>query len=59
MVQYYTTESDQPMFNKYRVSLVPTLVILNSSGSEVYRHEGLLPKDQLVSTLKGMNFIRD
>ncbi len=59
MVQYYTTETDQPMFNKYRVSLVPTLVILNSSGSEVYRHEGLLPKDQLVSTLKSMNFIRD
>lgn len=59
MVQYYTTETDQPMFNKYRVSLVPTLVILNSSGSEVYRHEGLLPKDQLISTLKSMNFIRD
>jgi hypothetical protein len=38
---------------------VPTLVILSSSGSEVFRHEGLLPKDQLVSTLKGMNYIRD
>ena len=59
MVQFYTTETDEPMFKKYRVSLVPTLVILNSSGSEVFRHEGLVPKEQLVSTLKGMNAIRD
>jgi thiol-disulfide isomerase/thioredoxin len=59
MVQYYTSETDEPMFKKYRVSLVPTLVILGPSGSEVYRHEGLVPKEQLVSTLKGMNAIRD
>jgi thiol-disulfide isomerase/thioredoxin len=59
MLQFYTNETDEPMFKRYRVSLVPTLVILNSSGSEVFRHEGVLPKDQLVSTLKGMNFIRD
>ena len=59
IVQYYTTETDEPMFKKYRVSLVPTLVILSSSGSEIYRHEGGLSKDAIVSTLKGLNIIRD
>jgi thiol-disulfide isomerase/thioredoxin len=58
-VRYYTTETDEPMFKQYRVSLLPTLVILNASGSEVYRHEGALSKESLVSTLKGLNFIRD
>jgi thiol-disulfide isomerase/thioredoxin len=58
-VRYYTTETDEPMFKQYRVTLLPTLVILNASGSEVYRHEGALSKESLVSTLKGLNFIRD
>jgi thiol-disulfide isomerase/thioredoxin len=58
-VRYYSTETDEPMFKQYRVSLLPTLVILNSSGSEVYRHEGALSKESLVSTLKSMNFIKD
>jgi thiol-disulfide isomerase/thioredoxin len=59
LVQYYSNNTDQPMFNKYNVSLVPTLLILSPSGSEIYRHEGLLPKDQLVSTLKSMNYLHD
>ena len=58
-VRYYSAETDEPMFKQYRVTLLPTLVILNSSGSEVYRHEGALSKESLVSTLKGLNFIRD
>jgi thiol-disulfide isomerase/thioredoxin len=58
-VMYYTNNTDQPMFDKYGVSLVPTIMILNSSGREIYRHEGLMPKDQLISTLKGMNLIHD
>jgi thiol-disulfide isomerase/thioredoxin len=58
-VMYYTIETDDPMFKQYRVSLVPTLVILGPSGSEVYRHEGMLSKDAVVSALKGLNLIRD
>ena len=58
-VQYYNNDTDDPMFKRYRVSLVPTIVILSPSGSEVYRHEGAVPKDALVSTLKGLNYIRD
>ena len=58
-VQYYTMDTDEPMFKQYRVSLVPTIVILSPSGSEVYRHEGVVPKDAMVRTLKGLNYIRD
>ena len=58
-VMYYNNSTDQPMFDKYNVSLVPTLLIMGPSGSVMYRHEGLMPKDQLISTLKSMNLIHD
>jgi len=58
-VRYYTTTTDEPMFKQYRVSLLPTLVILNSSGSEIYRHEGAMSKEEVVSRLKSMNLVRD
>jgi len=58
-VQYYSIETDEPMFNRYHVSLVPTLIILGPSGSQIYRHEGALSKEDLTNTLKGMNLIRD
>jgi len=47
------------MFDKYNVSIVPTLIILGPSGSVMYRHEGAIPKDELISTLKSMNLIHD
>ena len=58
-VMYYNIDTDEPMFKRYNVSLVPTLVIMGPSGSEIYRHEGALSKEDLVSTLKSMNLIRD
>ena len=58
-VMYYDNSSQQRMFDKYNVSIVPTLVILGPSGSVMYRHEGAVSKDELVSTLKSLNLIRD
>jgi thiol-disulfide isomerase/thioredoxin len=58
-VMYYDNSTDQRMFDKYGINLVPTIIITNSSGSEVYRHEGALSKDELISTLKSMNLIHD
>jgi thioredoxin 1 len=58
-VMYYNTDTDQPMFDKYNVSLVPTLLILGPSGSVMYRHEGVMSKDELISALKSMNLIHD
>jgi thioredoxin-like negative regulator of GroEL len=58
-VMYYNNNTDQQMFDKYGVSLVPTIIIMNSSGREIYRHEGMMAKDQLISTLKSMNLIHD
>jgi thioredoxin 1 len=58
-VQTYYIETSEPLFKEYRVSVTPTLVFLDASGRQVYRHEGLFPKEQLVSKLKELRFIRD
>jgi thioredoxin-related protein len=56
-VMYYDNSSNQRMFDKYNVSVTPTIIIQNSSGSTIFRHEGAMSKEDLISTLKSMNLI--
>jgi hypothetical protein len=58
-VIYYDNSTEQRMFDKYNISVVPTIIIMNSSGSVMYRHEGALSKEELISTLKSRNLIHD
>jgi len=46
------TEKDAPMGQKYRISLIPTQVFLDSNGNEYFRHEGFFPFEQLEQVLK-------
>jgi thioredoxin 1 len=34
---------------KYGIKLIPTQIFFNDKGAEVWRHEGFLPKDQIVA----------
>lgn len=40
---------------KYNVTLVPTIILLNSKGDTVKRIEGAVPKEQMENYLKGLN----
>lgn len=51
---------DQSSFNqeqikKYNVTLVPTIILLNSQGKQVKRLEGEVPKEQMDSYLQGLD----
>lgn len=39
-------DSDQELFSEMNASVLPTLIILNNKGKEVYRHEGFQPGDE-------------
>jgi thioredoxin 1 len=52
-------DEHEKMFRQYRVAIVPTQVFLDSAGKEVFRHEGVFPKDQLIQKLRELKFIRD
>lgn len=45
---------NQEQIKKYNVTLVPTIILLNSQGKQVKRLEGEVPKDQMDSYLKGL-----
>lgn len=52
-------EPDEYLFKKYRVTLVPTQVFLDAKGREVYRHEGLMSKEDLMKKLRELHFVQD
>ena len=58
-VQPYYIETSEHLFKEYGVSVTPTLIFFDASGRQVYRHEGLFPRDKILSKLKELRFIRD
>ena len=40
--------------DKYRIMLIPTQIFFDAKGTEVYRHEGFMPKADIVAKLKEM-----
>jgi thioredoxin 1 len=54
--QLYIDEQDY-LFRQYRVAIVPTQVFLDPDGREVFRHQGVFPREQLVQKLRELKFI--
>jgi thioredoxin 1 len=52
-------DEHEPMFRQYQVAFVPTQVFLDPAGKEVFRHEGVFPKDKLIQKLRELKFIQD
>jgi thioredoxin 1 len=46
------------LFRLYKVAIAPTQVFLDASGKEVFRHEGVFPRNQLEQKLRELEFIR-
>jgi thioredoxin 1 len=58
VTKLYIDEAD-PIFRRYQVAIVPTQVFLDPTGKEVYRHEGVFKKAELINKLRELKFIRD
>jgi thioredoxin 1 len=70
MAELKTTHSDQvelrlvyvdkekPLFEQYKIMLIPTQVFLDTQGKEVDRHIGPLTKEEVLKKLKELKFIR-
>lgn len=44
----------QEQIKKYNVTLVPTIIMLDSDGKQVKRIEGAIPREELVQYLEGL-----
>ena len=40
--------------NKYKIRVIPTQIFFNAKGEEVYRHEGFMPKEDIVQVFREM-----
>ena len=70
MAELTTTHSDQvdfrmvyvdkekPLFDQYKIMLIPTQVFLDASGKEVERHIGALTKEEVLKKLKELKLIK-
>ncbi|MFH1122445.1 MAG: thioredoxin family protein, partial [Pseudomonadota bacterium] len=42
----------QALAGQYRIQVMPTLIFFDSTGKEVFRHQGFMPKTALMEQLK-------
>lgn len=57
-VRLIYVDRDKDLARQYKIMLIPTQVLVDASGQEVFRHLGLFPKDELVKKLQELNFIK-
>ena len=51
-------DEERPLFEQYKIMLIPTQVFFDASGKEVDRHIGALPKEEVLQKLKELKFIK-
>lgn len=51
-------DKEKPLFEQYKIMLIPTQVFFDASGKEVDRHIGALTKEAVLKKLKDLKFIR-
>jgi thioredoxin 1 len=52
-------DKEKPLFQQYKIMLIPTQVFLNADGKEVDRHVGALTKEKLLTKFKELKFIEN
>jgi thioredoxin 1 len=57
-VRMVYVDEQRPLFEQYRIVLIPTQVFLDASGKEVDRHMGAMPKEEVIRKLKDLKFLR-
>jgi len=50
-------DKEKPLFEQYKIMLIPTQVFLDASGKEVDRHVGALTKEEVLKKLQELKLI--
>ena len=50
-------DKEKPLFEQYKIMLIPTQIFLDASGKEVDRHMGVLTKEEVLKKLKELKLI--
>jgi thioredoxin 1 len=55
-VEFVDVWKDPSEADKYNVRVIPTQIIFDGTGKEVFRHTGFFPKDEILAKLKELGF---
>jgi thioredoxin 1 len=50
-VNYINVDYDASYGEKYSINSIPTLIVLDNSGTVLYRNSGVMSKDELIKEL--------
>jgi len=53
-VVFIDVNEDRPATLKYKVTLIPTQIFFDTTGTEVFRHVGFFPADSITSHFKAL-----
>ncbi len=56
-IEFADVWQDQSLGEKYGVRSIPTQIIYDASGKEVFRHEGYWPKEDIDAQLKKLSLV--
>ena len=51
-VQFIDVRENRPAVGKYRIKTIPTQIFYDRKGKEFYRHEGFMPKEDILAKFK-------
>ena len=54
IIRIIEIDDNMDLTMKYRIRLIPTQIFIDATGKEIYRHEGFMPKEDIVMKLKEM-----
>ena len=55
-VDFIDVQQNRDALETYQIRLIPTQVLLDGSGKELFRHEGFFPKDDLLAKWKELGY---
>ncbi len=56
-VSFIDVRADRSAGEKYKIRVIPTQILLDAQGQEVFRHEGYWPKSEIVATLDQLKLL--
>jgi thiol-disulfide isomerase/thioredoxin len=51
-IQFVDIQKRGDLAQKFKIFAIPTLIIFDNNGKELFRHEGFYPKDEILTKLK-------
>jgi thioredoxin 1 len=58
-VEFINVNENYQAAEEYKINVIPTQVFLDAEGQEVYRHEGFMPKADIVAQFEKMGIKKE